>query len=130
MIKRSWKNRYRDELVSELLALDSDYYYQDAYNRNDYVISPDYSRHKCCPLVVSPLAVIGFVGFIAAATAFLNQRVITSIGRKRKRRELTHYGISLEVILEFFINRNSYSMVDNLSNESQYSMYLDNYVCG
>jgi hypothetical protein len=49
-----------------------------------------YSGGSCCPLVVDPLTVTALVGFIGAATFFLNTVItmstaISMIGRRRRR---------------------------------------------
>ena len=40
----------------------------------------------CCPLVVDPLTLAALLGFIAAATAFLNTVITMNIMGRRKRR--------------------------------------------
>jgi hypothetical protein len=44
-------------------------------------------KEKCCPLVVDPLALAVLLGFIAAATFFLNNLIIVNISKKRKKRQ-------------------------------------------
>lgn len=41
---------------------------------------------ECCPLVVDPLTVISLIGFIAAATGFLNTQITMLLRKKRRRR--------------------------------------------
>ncbi len=44
-------------------------------------------KTECCPLVVDPLALTAVLGFIAAATAFLNVAITMNIVGRRKRRK-------------------------------------------
>ena len=59
-------------------------------DRHSLVGSSSYGHEEdCCPLVVDPLTLIGLLGGIAAATAFLNVLITMNItGRKRKRRSV------------------------------------------
>ena len=76
------------------------YDYYDYAAQNDRSRSEDqidrsgYGGHKlaCCPLVVDPLTLFALLGFIAAATAFLNVLITMNImapGRKRRKRDLS-----------------------------------------
>ena len=51
------------------------------YASHDVMYQPE-----CCPLVVDPLTVAALMGFIGAATFFLNTQVTMLLKRKRRRR--------------------------------------------
>lgn len=64
--------------------------------RRDTFVSP--SAHggyklECCPLVVDPLTFVGLLGFVAAATAFLNtvitMNIMMAVVKRSRKRSMT-----------------------------------------
>ena len=57
----------------------------------DYGYTTIMEEQECCPLVVDPLTLIALIGFIAAATAFLNIQITMILTGKRRKRGASTY---------------------------------------